>query len=186
MPFINGKFYMNPGYGRAVERARGAEPASRQREQEQDQDAHWVTIDGRHVLIQGAKARPNSRSLPPSGVASIYSDFFEGKKTANGETFHQDGYTGALLPRTRWRDVPLGTRVDLTNGDNRVVVEVNDRGNGDRNPHSTRVLDLSRAAASALTGRDINDDDDARSVGLIRLDRIKVMSSDTTLGPVLH
>jgi hypothetical protein len=43
---------MNPAHGRAVERARGAEATSehdKPQEQEQEQDTHWVTIDGRHV-----------------------------------------------------------------------------------------------------------------------------------------
>jgi rare lipoprotein A (peptidoglycan hydrolase) len=65
-----------------------------------------------------------------------------------------------------------------------VVVEINDRGAGDRNPQSTRTLDLSRAAASALTGQDIHDDLDAKKVGLIKLDKIRVVPADTPLGPV--
>ncbi len=62
MPFINGKFYMNPAYGRAVEhlRLRGATPikgAAQQAEvrEDGDPDGRWVTIDGNHVLIQGAQ-----------------------------------------------------------------------------------------------------------------------------------
>lgn len=200
MPCINGKFYMNPAYGRGVESARNAEAATQQDEVEtRDQDAHWVTIAGRHVLIQEGKAGPNKeesapkrqnhpevRPLPSSGRASIYADSFQGKKTANGDTFDQDGYTAALLPRSRWHAARLGTRVQLTHDGNTVVVEINDRGAGDGNPNSTRALDLSRAAASALTGRDINNDGDARNVGLIRLDKIEVVSRDTPLGPVEH
>ncbi len=45
MPFVNGRFYMNPAYGRAVEQTRGTQ---------QEPNAHWVTIDGRHVLIREA------------------------------------------------------------------------------------------------------------------------------------
>jgi rare lipoprotein A len=111
---------------------------------------------------------------------------FDGKKTANGERFDQNGYTAALLPRTRWHAVRLGTRVELTHDANSVVVELNDRGTGDKDPESQRTLDLSHAAASALTGRDINDDEDAKKVGLIRLDKIKVVPPDTPLGPVKH
>jgi rare lipoprotein A len=127
-----------------------------------------------------AKPKP----LPASGQASIYADSFEGKETANHETFRQDGYTAALLPRDRWHAVPLGTRVELTHGDNHVVVEINDRGAGDRKPQSTRALDLSRAAGSALTGQHINDDKDAKRLGLIKLDKIRVVPADTPLGPV--
>ncbi len=82
--------------------------------------------------------------------------------------------------------MPLGTRVRLTHDGNRVVVEINDRGAGDRDPQSTRVLDLSHAAASALTGQDINDDENAKNAGLIKLDRIEVVPADTPLGPVRH
>jgi hypothetical protein len=53
MPFINGRFYMNPAYGRALENARASEATSSQaNRQQRDSGAHWVTIDGRHVLIQ--------------------------------------------------------------------------------------------------------------------------------------
>lgn len=66
VPYINGKFYMNPAYGRAVETARDAEGASNRFEpQKQGSDAHWVTIGGRHVLIQesqgGRAPRVNQR-----------------------------------------------------------------------------------------------------------------------------
>jgi hypothetical protein len=57
MPFINGKFYLNPAYGRALEKARAGEATSSQSGQKQrDSGAHWVTIDGRHVLIQETRA----------------------------------------------------------------------------------------------------------------------------------
>lgn len=69
----------------------------------------------------------------------------------------------------------LGTRVEVEHDGKSVIVEINDRGAGDSNPESTRALDLSHAAASALTGRDIKDDDDAKKVGIIRLDKIKIV-----------
>jgi hypothetical protein len=50
MPFINGRYYINPVYGRAVEHARAAE-AARGNSQSEGQDSHWVTIGGRHVLV---------------------------------------------------------------------------------------------------------------------------------------
>ena len=70
MPFINGRFYINPAYGRVLERARAAEADSRHAEpkgqqdrvplfvlanSEPEQDAHWVTINGQHVLIHGTQ-----------------------------------------------------------------------------------------------------------------------------------
>lgn len=57
MPFINGRFYMNPAYGRAVERTLGAQAASKHSEpHQQDQGAHWVTIGGKHVPIRETQA----------------------------------------------------------------------------------------------------------------------------------
>jgi|GEM_PF-3222192 len=50
MPFINGRFYLNPVYGRAIEHAR----ASQAMLPEPDfsaTDVHWVTINHRHILI---------------------------------------------------------------------------------------------------------------------------------------
>jgi rare lipoprotein A len=202
MPFINGKSYMNPAFGRSVESARAA-TAHEQDPPQKEQDGHWVTIAGRHVLIEGTESEssltrqdqehksgatrpkhPKRVALPESGSASIYADSFDGKTTANGETFDQNKYTAALLPRSRWHALQLGTHVELTHQGNRVVVEVNDRGAGDKNPDSPRALDLSRAAASSLTGRDIGNDDESRKVRLMRLDKIRVVSSDIPLGPV--
>ena len=127
MPFINGRFYVNPAFGRSVESARAA-TAHEYEPPQKEQDGHWVTIAGRHVLIQSAGSEPNvSRQhqgdkskaahpkpparmvLPESGFASIYADSFDGRTTANGETFDQDGYTAALLPRSRWHALQLGT-----------------------------------------------------------------------------
>lgn len=52
MPFINGRFYINPAYGRAVETARLAEQRQTRAEDEcETGGSHWVTIDHRHVLI---------------------------------------------------------------------------------------------------------------------------------------
>ncbi|RYY99676.1 MAG: septal ring lytic transglycosylase RlpA family protein [Chitinophagaceae bacterium] len=83
-----------------------------------------------------------ARTLTESGKASYYADKFEGRKTANGETFRQKKYTAAH------RTLPFGTRVKVTNLDNgkTVKVKVNDRG-----PFvAGRIIDLSRAAAGDL------------------------------------
>lgn len=65
MPFVNGRFYMNPGYGRNVERARAAEAIS----ERQEPNSHWVTIHGRHVLIKEA---PKSERDKIAGIAGKY------------------------------------------------------------------------------------------------------------------
>lgn len=58
MPLINGKFYMNPAYGRALERVRQPD-ANTETPVQQDQaaDNHWVTIDHRHLFIEETRSR---------------------------------------------------------------------------------------------------------------------------------
>lgn len=72
------------------------------------------------------------------GKASWYA--YTGHRTANGEAFDGSGYTAAS------RTLPFGTKLRVTYGSRSVIVRVNDRG-----PYvNGRMLDLSRAAASAL------------------------------------
>jgi rare lipoprotein A len=76
------------------------------------------------------------------GTASWYGPRFQGKKTANGETFNMHSMTAAH------RTLPLGTRVRVTNlrTGKQVKVRINDRG-----PYAKgRKIDLSRAAARKL------------------------------------
>ncbi|MBZ5501039.1 MAG: hypothetical protein LAN59_02210 [Acidobacteriia bacterium] len=67
MPFVNGRFYINPAYGRSVEQARASETTSNPHSpQPQDPNAHWVTLDGRHVLIrQTQPGRAPSHEVSP-------------------------------------------------------------------------------------------------------------------------
>lgn len=77
-----------------------------------------------------------------TGIASYYSDKFEGKATASGETYRKDDFTAAH------RELPFGTKVNVLNLRNKrqVIVTINDRG-----PFvGGRIIDLSRAAAEAL------------------------------------
>ena len=77
-----------------------------------------------------------------SGVASRYSDRFQGRRTANGERYDKRSYTAAH------KTLPFGTQVKVTNKRNKrsVVVRINDRG-----PHiKGRVLDLSDVAAREI------------------------------------
>lgn len=74
------------------------------------------------------------------GMASWYGPGFDGRRTASGAIFDQEGYTVAH------RTLPLGTVLLLTRGDRRVLVLVNDRG-----PFvGGRILDLSHGVAVAL------------------------------------
>jgi len=83
-----------------------------------------------------------ARQITESGKASYYADKFEGRKTASGETFHQNAMTGAH------RTLPFGTKVkviNLANGRS-VKVKINDRG-----PFAQgRIIDLSQKAARKL------------------------------------
>lgn len=76
------------------------------------------------------------------GLASWYGRTLQGRRTASGERFNMHELTAAH------RTLPFGTHVMVRNPRNQreVVVRINDRG-----PHQPdRVIDLSRAAASAL------------------------------------
>lgn len=98
MPLINGRFYMNPAYGHAVERARGAEATSNQHEpQQQDANAHWVTIDGRHVLIHETQGRrtPHGHQSQPGPRASIQFPSSERERRLAVIVFNE---TGGLTP----------------------------------------------------------------------------------------
>jgi rare lipoprotein A len=75
-----------------------------------------------------------------SGRASWYGPGFDGRATASGAIFDQEGWTVAN------RTLPLGTILLITHGDRSVVALVNDRG-----PFvGGRILDLSHGVANAL------------------------------------
>lgn len=77
-----------------------------------------------------------------TGMASYYSESYNGKKTANGEIYHSSDYTAAH------KTLPFGTKVKVTNLNNgkSVKVRVNDRG-----PFiAGRIIDLTRTAAQKL------------------------------------
>lgn len=76
------------------------------------------------------------------GQASFYSNKFNGRKTASGETFDQKKLTCAC------NVLPLGTWIKVTNLRNgrSAIVKVNDR----IHPKMKRIVDLSRAAAQKL------------------------------------
>jgi rare lipoprotein A len=81
------------------------------------------------------------------GTASFYANKFEGRKTANGEVFHQKKMTAAS------NQISLNTFVKVTNLRNKksAIVKITDR----MHPHNKRLIDLSRSAALQLgyTGR---------------------------------
>ena len=77
-----------------------------------------------------------------SGLASYYSGFFDGRKTANGEIFRNKQYSAAHLT------LPLGCWIEVTARatGRKLRMRVNDRG-----PYVNKfALDLSQAAARFL------------------------------------
>nr|WP_245888712.1 septal ring lytic transglycosylase RlpA family protein [Halomonas denitrificans] len=92
-----------------------------------------------HVAMSQAH---QTEARTQEGIASFYSDRFQGRTTASGEPFDQQALTAAHPT------LPFGTRVTVTREDNGREVEVliNDRG-----PYAKgRIIDLSKRAAKAL------------------------------------
>lgn len=85
-----------------------------------------------------AEALPSAQT----GIASYYSDRFQGRRTASGEPYRKQQLTAAH------RRLPMGSVVRVTRLDNRrsVEVRINDRGPRSRR----RIIDLSRRAAQEL------------------------------------
>lgn len=95
-------------------------------------------------VTQGATTseRVVESSTGSKGVATYYASRYKGRRTSSGARYNPAKLTAAH------NDLPLGTRVRVTNLDNdrEVVVTVNDRCRKRR----TRLIDLSRAAAREL------------------------------------
>lgn len=99
-------------------------------------------------LMQSIFAQDSAKAAPANGkiaygIASWYSDSFDGRKTSNGEIFRQTKLTCATH-----NGYKFGTWLRVTNLRNgkTVIVKVNDR----MHPRMKRIVDLSRAAASVL------------------------------------
>lgn len=84
----------------------------------------------------------NERKNNLIGIASFYSNRFEGRKTASGDVFSQKKMTAAC------NKLPLGTYVRVVHlGNNKsVLVKINDR----LHHKSKRLIDLSQSAAKRL------------------------------------
>jgi len=76
------------------------------------------------------------------GQASFYSNKFEGKRTASGETFSHKKLTAAC------NSLPLGTWIRITNlkNDKSVIVKTNDR----LHKKTKRLVDLTLSAAKKI------------------------------------
>jgi rare lipoprotein A len=88
------------------------------------------------LACESAQAKKSQR-----GVASVYSDYYAGKKTASGARYNPNALTAAS-PK-----LPMGTVVQVTNRKNgrSVRVTINDRGG-----RGNRIIDLSKSAARKL------------------------------------
>lgn len=94
------------------------------------------------LLLASLSISFNTLESPNSGVATYYSDLFQGRRTASGEFYDKNKLTAAH------RTLPIGTKIKITRTDNQksVIVRINDRGPYTRN----RVLDISKAAAEKI------------------------------------
>ena len=113
--------------------------------QQGTQPAHWpddLALPADRPDPLGLRASPDALPGLASGLASWYADRFHGRRTASGEPYSRYEMTAAH------RHLPLGTLLHVSNPETGVgvVVRVNDRGPF----HGDRVIDVSRAAASAL------------------------------------
>ncbi len=89
-----------------------------------------------------APASSREVSGTETGMASFYSESYNGRKTANGEIYRSSKLTAAH------KTLPFGTKVKVTNLSNgkSVKVRINDRG-----PFIPgRIIDLTRAAARKI------------------------------------
>ncbi len=90
--------------------------------------------------IKEKKSKKVTKTL--FGQASFYSNKFEGRRTASGETFNHKKLTAAC------NSLPLGTWIKVTNlkNDKSVVVKTNDR----LHKKTKRLVDLTLSAAKKL------------------------------------
>jgi rare lipoprotein A len=98
------------------------------------------------VLIVAASAAALFSFVPAAyaqcGGASWYGPGFHGKTAASGQVFNENAMTAAH------RTLPFGTIVEVEDQrtGNSIEVTINDRGPF----HGKRIIDLSKAAATAL------------------------------------
>jgi rare lipoprotein A len=108
-------------------------------QQRQDTLKKMLTIKSEPVIIDTlTNLSLRFKPFKKEAHASYYHNKFNGKRTASGKKFSNDGYTAAH------RKFPFGTRLKITNEKSGkfVIVEVTDRGPFSRG----REIDLSRRA----------------------------------------
>lgn len=100
------------------------------------------TSDEKSDNYRENKNSTNGYLLTETGEASYYADKFNGKKTANGETYNMFDLTAAHP------NLPFDTEVRILNLKNNkeVIVRINDR----MPNFKSRIIDLSYAAAKKI------------------------------------
>lgn len=100
-----------------------------------------LTKEDSSIIKTKAPSSPKSIIIK-YGLASFYAKKFDGRKTANGNTFNSLNLTAAC------NVLPLGLWVKVTNirNDKSVIVYINDR----LHPKNMRLIDLSKTAAEKL------------------------------------
>lgn len=104
--------------------------------------AQHKTGDAESVKTKKSPAKAAKKPKVLFGTASYYADKFNGRQTANGESYDHKKPTAAC------NVLPMGTWIRVTNMKNKrsVVVRVNDR----LHPRMKRIVDLSRSSAEKL------------------------------------
>jgi rare lipoprotein A len=94
------------------------------------------------AAIAAALLSISTAAYAQCGGASWYGPGFNGKKAASGEIFNENAMTAAH------RSLPFGTKVMVTDQrtGRQIQVTINDRGPF----HGSRIIDLSKAAATEL------------------------------------
>lgn len=107
----------------------------------------YVTVNAQSdnsnkIIVAGKTLKPAANRKVYFGIASYYSDKFDGRETANGEIYDHTRMTAAC------NILPLGTWIRVTNISNNrsVIVHTNDR----LHIRMKRIVDLSRSAAEKL------------------------------------
>lgn len=132
-----------PGHAEETEPAPAAQPTEPAEETLPRFVAEPLVMDtaALEAEAEAEPAEPEEAWEPlGNGTASYYANKFDGRRTANGETFRNAEYTAAH------RTLPFGTKVRVSRGDKSVIVRINDRGPFTRG----RVIDVSQAAARDL------------------------------------
>lgn len=76
MPFINGRYYMNPAYGRAVERVRADELSPTGRKEQNEPEAERASMGHRHASVHKPLSGQNSSQRAQTVKTNkIYNEF---------------------------------------------------------------------------------------------------------------